>query len=73
VSNPKQPCPRCSVDLGWLLYCTPLKDVKFFCPNCGLRVQIQCPICGNWVVMIERYCGKCGAKNPCFYLSNTLT
>jgi hypothetical protein len=19
------------------------------------------------MVMVERYCGKCGAKNPCFY------
>jgi ribosomal protein S27AE len=63
MSEPKQACPRCGVDLGRLLYCTPLKDVKFFCPNCGLRVQMECPKCGNWMVMVERYCGKCGAKS----------
>jgi ribosomal protein S27AE len=67
MTEPKQACPRCGVDLGKLLYCTPLKNIKFFCPNCGLQVQMKCPKCGNWMVMIEQYCGKCGAKNPCFY------
>ena len=65
--DPKQPCPRCGVELGELLYCTPLQDIKVFCPNCGLRVQVKCSNCGNWMVMVERYCGKCGGKNPCFY------
>ena len=65
--DPKQACPRCGVELGELLYCTPLDNIKFFCPSCGLRVQVECSSCGNWMVMVERYCGKCGGKNPCFY------
>jgi ribosomal protein S27AE len=48
--EPKQACPRCGADLGRLLYCTPLKDIKLFCPNCGLRVQMKCANCGNWMV-----------------------
>jgi len=67
MADPKQTCPRCGFELGRLLYCTPLKKIKFFCPNCGLKVQMKCPKCENWMVMVERYCGKCGAKNPCFY------
>ena len=68
--EPKQACPRCGADLGRLLYCTPLKDIKLVCPNCGLRVQMKCTNCGNWMVLVEKYCGKCGAKNPCFYQPN---
>jgi len=47
MKEPKQKCPRCGVDLGGLLYCIPLKDVKFFFPSYGLKVQMKCPKFGN--------------------------
>ena len=64
---PEQACPRCRYDLGRLLYCTPLRAEEYFCPSCGLKIQTKCPKCGNWIVMIEPYCSKCGAKNIIFY------
>gem|GEM_PF-1719686 len=69
MREPKQLCPRCGVDLGQLLYCTPIEKVKVFCPNCDLKVQMKCPKCDNWIVVIERYCAKCGEKNPGFFQS----
>jgi ribosomal protein S27AE len=67
MTEPKQACPRCGAELGRQLYCTPLKNIQLFCPNCGLQIQTKCPNCEAWLVMIEKHCGKCGAKNPCYY------
>jgi len=64
---PEQKCPGCSHDIGRLLYCTQLEADEYFCPNCNLKIQAKCPKCGNWIVVVEPYCSKCGAKNTIFY------
>lgn len=67
MSDPKQSCPKCGYEIGRLLYCTPLKSDKYYCPSCGIKIQEKCRKCGTWLTIIERYCQKCGLKNPFYY------
>jgi len=67
MSDPKQSCPKCGYEIGKLLYCTPLKTDRYYCPNCGIKIQERCMKCGTWLTLIERHCQKCGLKNPFYY------
>ena len=67
MSDPKQSCPKCGYEIGKLLYCTPLKTDRYYCPNCGIKIQERCMKCGTWLTLIERQCQKCGLKNPFYY------
>jgi hypothetical protein len=66
MTTPKQPCPKCGLDLGQLLYCTPLKKDEYFCPSCKIKIQGKCSGCGTWLTVVESRCSKCGTKNPFF-------
>ena len=70
MSNPKQSCPKCGFEIGKILYCTLLDSDTYYCPNCKLKIQERCRDCGTWLTVIERYCQKCGNKNPFFHRTN---
>ncbi len=67
MSDPKQPCPKCSFEIGKLLYCTPLDSDIYYCPKCEYKIQAKCDKCGTWLTVLERYCQKCGVENTFFY------
>ena len=67
MSTPKQPCPKCGLEIGELLYCTPLKKDEYFCPGCGIKIQARCRGCGTWLTVVESRCSKCGAENPFYH------
>jgi hypothetical protein len=73
MSDPKQTCPKCGFEIGKILYCTPLDSDIYYCPYCKLKIQERCLDCGTWLTVIERYCQKCGRKNPFFHCSNIKT
>jgi class 3 adenylate cyclase/tetratricopeptide (TPR) repeat protein len=33
-----------------------------FCGQCGLPIELACPVCGTEVMGGQRYCGECGAE-----------
>jgi predicted RNA-binding Zn-ribbon protein involved in translation (DUF1610 family) len=66
MAFPRQACPNCGLEIGKVLYCTPLKAEEYFCPNCGIKIQGKCTRCGTWLTVIESMCSKCGTKNPFF-------
>lgn len=46
-------CKNCGTEIG--------KDIKF-CPNCGNKIQKQCPMCGQEIEEGMKFCVSCGAK-----------
>ncbi|MGD8545716.1 MAG: hypothetical protein PVH12_06020 [Candidatus Bathyarchaeota archaeon] len=37
---------------------------KKFCTSCGKQLIYDCEKCKNHVVIMEKFCGSCGTKNP---------
>lgn len=46
-------CKNCGTEIG--------KGIKF-CPNCGNKIQKQCPMCGQEIEEGMKFCVSCGAK-----------
>ncbi len=37
---------------------------KKFCTSCGKQLMYECEKCKDPVVIMEKFCGACGARNP---------
>ena len=37
---------------------------KKFCTSCGKQLIYDCEKCEHSVVVMEKFCGSCGTKNP---------
>ena len=40
------------------------KMENIYCTTCGTQLLFDCEKCKKPVVIIEKFCGTCGTKNP---------